>query len=102
MKTFVLRFLLSKAGSVLSPIIAALVAASVTKVAAHDANLASLIDPAAVTGFIVAALMSVINYATNAAQSDGVKKIQAVVNAPVDGYAGPVTYTEVRRALPNS
>jgi hypothetical protein len=36
------------------------------------------------------------------AQSNGVKKIQAVVNAPVDGYAGPVTYTEVRRALPNS
>jgi hypothetical protein len=86
MKSFILRFLVSK----------------VTRVAAHDPTLASHIDPAAVTGFLMAALVSVINYATNAAQSNGVKKIQAVVNAPVDGYAGPVTYTEVRRALPNS
>lgn len=102
MKAWILKFLVSKAGSVLTPIIAALVAAMVTRVAAFDAALAGTIDPTAVTGFIVAALVSVVNYATNAAQSEGVKQIQAVVNAPVDGYAGPVTYTEVRRALPNS
>ena len=102
MKSFILRFLVSKGGSLLTPAIAALVAAAVTRVAALDPTLASHIDPAAVTGFLMAALVSVINYATNAAQSNGVKKIQAVVNVPADGYAGPVTYTEVRRALPNS
>lgn len=98
MKSFILKFLVSKSGSLLTPIIASLVAASVTKVSAFDAALADHIDPAAITGFLVAALVSVVNYATNVAQSDGVKRIQAVVNAPVDGYAGPVTYTEVRRA----
>lgn len=93
-----LRFLVSKGGSLLTPIIAGVVAAGITKVSAFDTTLAQQIDPAAVTGFIMAALMSLVNYATNAAQSDGVKRIQAVVNAPVDGYAGPITYTEVRRA----
>lgn len=98
MKSWLLKFFVSKSGSVLTPIIASFVAAMVTKLAAFDSALAQQIDPAAITGFIVAALVSVVNYATNAAQSDGVKRIQAVVNAPIDGYAGPVTYTEVRRA----
>ena len=102
MKTWILTFLLSRTGSLLTPVIAALVASAVTKVASFDAHLAGHIDPAAVTGFLVAALVSVVNYATNRAQVIGVKQIQAVINVPVDGYAGPVTYTEVRRAMPNS
>ena len=102
MKTWLLKFFLSRAGGILTPLIATLVAAMVTKVAALDSDLAGQIDPAAITGFTVAALMSLVNYMTNAAQTKGVKQIQAVVNAPVDGYAGPVTYTEVRRAMPNS
>ena len=102
MKKWILPFLLSRAGGIITPIIATAVAAMVTKVAAFDAGLASKMDPAAITGFISAALIAAVNYWTNNVQADGVKQIQAVVNAPVDGYAGPVTFTEVRRALPNS
>jgi lysozyme family protein len=44
--------------------------------------------------------MSAVNYATNAAQTDNIKHIQAIVNVPQDGVFGPVTYTEVRKAIP--
>jgi hypothetical protein len=100
MKDYVLRFLVSRAGGVLTPIIAGLVGSAVAKLAAFDARLAGSIDPAAVTAFVVAAVMSAVNYATNAVQTDNIKSIQAVVNLPQDGVFGPVTYTEVRKALP--
>jgi hypothetical protein len=51
-------------------------------------------------GFIIAALVSVANFYTNNTLTKDVKKIQAVVNVPQDGWFGPVTYTEVRRAIP--
>ena len=95
-----LRFLVSKSGSILTPVIAGLVATTVARVAAFDAALASQIDQAAIVGFIVAAILTVVNYATNAAQTPGVKRIQALVNADQDGIPGPITYTEVRRAIP--
>lgn len=100
MKKWILPFLLSRAGGIITPIIATMVAAMVTRVAAYDAGLAAQIDPAAITGFITAALIAAVNYWTNNQNADGVKRIQAVIHAPVDGYAGPVTYTEVRKALP--
>jgi hypothetical protein len=40
-----------------------------------------------------------VNYFTNEVNVRGVKKIQALVNTDMDGVAGPVTYTEVRRAI---
>ena len=100
MKNFVLKFLVSRAGGILAPIIATLVGAIVAKLAAYDSHLASQVDQIAVTGFVVAGILTVINYLTNAVQTDGVKKIQALVNTPQDGVPGPITYTEVRRALP--
>jgi hypothetical protein len=48
---------------------------------------------------VVAFIISIVNYLTNAINVKGVKKIQALVNTDVDGVAGPVTYTEVRRAI---
>ncbi len=99
-KLSLLRFLVSKSGSLLTPIIAGFVAAIVAKVASFDSALASQIDQSAVAGFIVAALLAAVNYATNSVQTDGVKKIQALVNTDQDGVPGPVTYTEVRRAIP--
>jgi uncharacterized membrane protein YeaQ/YmgE (transglycosylase-associated protein family) len=98
-KYTLLRFLVSKSGGILTPIIAGLVATLVAKVAAFDANLAGQIDQAAIVGFIVAAILAVVNYATNAAQTPGIKKIQALVNTDQDGIPGPVTYTEVRKAI---
>ena len=100
MKNFILKFLVSRAGSVLTPIIATFVGAGVAKLAAFDSNLASYVDQAAVTAFVVAVILSVVNYATNASQSDGVKKIQVLVNTDQDGVLGPITYTEVRKAIP--
>ena len=76
------------------------VAAAVTRVAAFDPSLAGRIDEAATVGFIVAALVSAANYFTNNTLTKDVRKIQAVVNVPQDGWFGPVTYTEVRKAIP--
>jgi uncharacterized membrane protein YeaQ/YmgE (transglycosylase-associated protein family) len=100
MNNVVLRFLVSRAGGILTPIIAGLVGAGVGKLATFDVNLASGIDQTAVTGFTVALILSVVNYYTNVSQTDGVKAIQALVNLPQDGIPGHVTYTEVRRAIP--
>lgn len=99
LKLTVLRFLVSKSGSLLTPIIAGFVATLVAKVAAFDASLAGQLDQSAIVGFIVAAILAAVNYATNAAQTPGIKKIQALVNTDQDGIPGPITYTEVRRAI---
>lgn len=99
-KLSLLRFLVSKSGSLLTPIIAGFVATAAAKIASFDSALASQIDQGAVVGFIVAALLAAVNYATNSVQTDGIKKIQALVNTDQDGVPGPITYTEVRRAIP--
>jgi uncharacterized membrane protein YeaQ/YmgE (transglycosylase-associated protein family) len=100
MKTWMLRFLVSRVGGVLTPIIAGLVGAAVAKLASYDAALAASVDSNAVTAFVVAAVMSAVNYATNAVQTDNIKSLQGMINVPQDGVFGPVTYTEVRKALP--
>jgi len=98
-KLSLLKFLVSKAGGILTPIIAGFVAMLVARVAAFDANLAGQIDQSAIVGFIVAAILAAVNYATNAAQTPGIKRIQALVNTDQDGIPGPITYTEVRKAI---
>jgi hypothetical protein len=99
MKDKLLAFLVSKSGGILTPIIAVGIAAAVSKLAMVDPKLAESIDQVSLTGFIVALILSIINYVTNEVNVRGVKKIQALVNTDVDGVAGPVTYTEVRRAI---
>lgn len=100
MKNALLKFLVSRAGGILTPIIATAVGAAVAKLASYDSGLASQVDQVAVTGFVVGCIMAAVNYLTNAVQTDGIKKIQALVNTPQDGVPGPVTYTEVRKAIP--
>jgi hypothetical protein len=99
MKDKILAFLVSKSGGVITPIIAVAVAAVVSKLAMIDPKLAESVDQTTLTGFVVALLISMVNYFTNEVNVRGVKKIQALVNTDVDGVAGPVTYTEVRRAI---
>lgn len=99
MKEKILAFLVSKSGGFLTPLIAAGVAAVISKLAMVDPKLAESVDQVSLTGFIVAFIVSIVNYITNEAQSKGVKKIQALVNTPQDGVVGPITYTEVRRAI---
>lgn len=98
-KYTLLRFLVSKSGGILAPVIAGFVAMLVAKVAAFDANLAGQLDQSAIVGFIIAAILAGVNYATNAAQTPGIKRIQALVNTDQDGIPGPITYTEVRKAI---
>lgn len=102
MKNILLKFLVSRAGGILTPIIATAVGATVAKLASYDSSLASQVDQVAVTGFVVGGIMALVNYLTNAVQTDGVKKIQALVNTEQDGVPGHITYTEVRKALPAS
>lgn len=102
MKDKLLAFLVSKAGGVISPLIAMGIAAVVSKLAMIDPKLAESVDQVSLTGFIVALIISIINYVTNEVNVRGVKKIQALVNTDVDGVAGPLTYTEVRRAIATS
>ena len=99
MKDKLLAFLVSKAGGIISPFIAMAIAALVSKLAMIDPKLAESIDQVSLTGFVVALILAILNYVTNEVQVKGVKKIQALVNTDVDGVAGPVTYTEVRRAI---
>lgn len=99
MKNKILAFLVSKSGGILTPIIAALVASIVARLAMFDPKLAESVDQTSLVGFLVALILSAINYLTNEANASGIKKIQALVNTDEDGVAGPVTYTEVRRAI---
>lgn len=99
MKNKILAFLVSKSGGFLTPIIAAFVASIVARLAMVDPTLAETVDQTSLTGFIVAFIISIVNYLTNEVQSKGIKQIQALVNTDVDGVAGPITYTEVRRAI---
>jgi hypothetical protein len=99
MKDKLLAFLVSKLGGVITPLIAMVVAAIVSRLAMVDPKLAESVDQVSLTGFVVALLISVVNYVTNEVNVKGVKKIQALVHTDVDGVAGPLTYTEVRRAI---
>jgi hypothetical protein len=99
MKDKILAFLVSKLGGVITPLIAMAVAAIVSRLAMVDPKLAESVDQVSLTGFIVALLISIVNYVTNEVNVRGVKKIQALVHTDEDGVAGPITYTEVRRAI---
>jgi len=98
-KDKLIAFLVSKLGGVITPLIAMAVAAIISRLAMIDPTLAESVDQVSLTGFIVALLISMVNYFTNEVNVKGVKKIQALVHTDVDGVAGPITYTEVRRAI---
>jgi len=98
-KDKLIAFLVSKLGGVITPLIAMVVAAIISRLAMIDPTLAESVDQVSLTGFVVALLISMVNYFTNEVNVKGVKKIQALVRTDVDGVAGPVTYTEVRRAI---
>jgi hypothetical protein len=106
MKKSIIQFLISRAGGILTPIIAAGVAWCVAKLAAFDASLASGVDQAAITAFVWGLILSAVNAWTNKVQSEGVKNLQLVVRGSssftplnVDGWAGPKLYAEVRKAV---
>jgi uncharacterized membrane protein YeaQ/YmgE (transglycosylase-associated protein family) len=97
MKNAILKFLVSRAGGILTPIVAGLVGAGVAKLAALDPSLAGMVDQTAIVGFCIAGIMSALNAWTNRVQTDGVKQIQFDVGAKVDGIPGPNTQAKVQR-----
>lgn len=99
MKDKILAFLVSKLGGIITPVIAMVIATVVSRLAMVDPKLAESIDQTSLVGFIVALILSLVNYFTNEINVRGVKKIQALVHTDEDGVAGPITYTEVRRAI---
>ena len=99
MKDRILAFLVSKAGGVITPVIAIVVGSVVAQLAMVDPKLAESVDQVSLTGFLVALILSLVNYFTNSINVKWVKKIQALVSTDQDVVAGPVTYTEVRRAI---
>jgi hypothetical protein len=96
MKAWLIHFFASRLGGILTPIIATGVGAVVARLAAYDPHLASSVDQMAVTGFVVALLMSLINIATNASQQKEIKTIRALANGTTPD--GVTSYTEVRPA----
>ena len=95
MQNALLKFLVSRSGGILTPLIAAAVGAAVAKLATFDADLASQVSPAAVTAFVAAAILAVVNHATNKSQGNEIKRIDAMMET--DG-SGNVTWREVRKA----
>jgi hypothetical protein len=102
----ILALLVSRAGGIVTPIIAAGIAWVVSQLASLSPELASTVDQAAVTAFVWGLIMSLVNAYTNRAQTAGVEAIQAAakevqnarpdialgqhaVNA--DGIPGPIT-----------
>jgi len=110
----ILALLVSRAGGIVTPIIAAGIAWAVSQLAALSPELASQVDQVAVTGFVWGLLMALVNAYTNRVQTAGVQAIQAVAKevqnaAPaiafgqnavaVDGIPGPITVKTVTDML---
>lgn len=96
MKNTLLKFLVSRAGSILTPLVAAAVGAAVAKLAQFDPDLAAQVSPAAVTAFVASAILAAVNYATNKSQGNEIKRIDAMMETDAEGK---VNWREVRRAM---
>lgn len=99
MKAWFMKFFLSKSGGIITPILAGLITTLVAKLSVFAPDAAATVDVGAVAGFLSMVIVSAISFWTNAEQEPHIKQIQAMANVPVDGYVGPVTFTEVRRAM---
>ena len=106
MKNTILAFLVSRGGSIATPIIAAGIAWLVAKLAMLSPELAGQVNQVEVAAFVWGLIVAAVNYATNAGQTAGVEAIQTAAKevqkaAPalaygqnavaVDGVPGPIT-----------
>jgi hypothetical protein len=98
MKNAILKFLVSRAGGILTPVVSGLVGAGLAKLAALDPTLASPETQATITGCVMAVILGAINYWTNAVQTEGVKQIQTDLGGlEVDGVPGAKTQAKAQR-----
>jgi hypothetical protein len=106
MKNTILAFLVSRGGSIATPIIAAGIAWIVAKLAMLSPELAGQVNQVEVAAFVWGLIVAAVNYATNGAQTDGTKAIQQAARdvqfsepsislgqraVNVDGIPGPIT-----------
>jgi hypothetical protein len=114
MKNTILAFLVSRGGSIIAPILAALIAYAVSKLALLSPELAAQVNQTEVAAFVWGLIVAVLNYITNSAQTSGIEAIQAAARevqqaAPavslgqraveVDGIPGPITTRVVTELL---
>lgn len=95
MNAFV-RFLITRAGSIATPILAAFVAWAVGKLALFDPVLAANVNQAEVTAFLWGLILAAVNLWTNRESCSEVKRLQNAL--AVDTGDGVQRYVEVRRA----
>jgi Zn-dependent protease with chaperone function len=98
MKKWLIKFFISRGGSILTPIIAGIVAAGVAKLAEFSPEVAGQVNQGEVTMFLWGLILAAVNLWTNQVQTDGVKRLQGALEVTPDGWAGPKTYVEVRKA----
>ena len=106
MKNAILSFLVSRSGSIATPIIAWAIAYGVSALAMLSPELAAQVNQVELAAWIWGLIVVLVNYATNKTQTAGVEAIQAAARevqqaAPeismgqravqVDGVPGPVT-----------
>jgi hypothetical protein len=106
MKKRIIQFLVSKSGGIITPMIAALVAWCVAKMAVTFPELASTVNQAEITAFVWGLLLAAVNLWTNKIQTDGTKSIQRLIddstafpNVSVDGWVGPTMKEVVGDAI---
>lgn len=110
----ILAFLVSRGGSILTPVIAAAVAYVVGKLAMLSPEVAAQVNQPELTAWVWGLVLAMLNYATNKVQTAGVESIQETVRAVqrtspelsdgqpavvVDGVPGPVTTSVVSDLL---
>jgi hypothetical protein len=106
MKRWFMKFAVSRLGIVAIPILTALIASGVAKLAALSPELAADVNVPEVAAWVWGVLLALVLSYVNKTQGDGVVRIQhAMDKTPVvqpvteDRYAGPRLYAEVRRAI---
>ena len=98
MKNAILKFLVSKLGLVLTPIIGSGIALLAAKLGA----IGVVIDPdqqVAFAGWVATAIITLTQGLVLNQNADGVKEVQHVLRVPVDGVPGDVTIEGAAEAV---
>jgi lysozyme family protein len=100
-----IQALIRPLGGILTPVITALVVWLVAQIAIVDTDLAAKIDTAAVAGWVVAAVLALVNFVTNKQQGEAAAVVQSLVDKAVpqsvkiDGVIGENTISAVRQVV---
>lgn len=97
MKNTILKFIISRAGVIITPFLAVLVAAVAVKIDPFSHELAEQLKGPEVIGWLTALVIAMLSGWAHSKQREGAKEIQRVLveagqeNVKVDGVIGPIT-----------